>query len=67
MLGIGRLYIGKWYATDGVSFFKVLSPYLLIKILKTSNKRNTCVPLRFIIIKDVIVYAKNIKKIIDRG
>lgn len=58
-VGVGRLKIGSRVITDGIDYFRTVSPYLISKMVK-HNKRDDSVYGRWLVVNDVILLFKKI-------
>ena len=65
-IGLGRLNLGKWYATDGVSFFRIASPYLLLKIMRQANRIATTEAGQWLLFNDILLWFRKDKDMVAR-
>jgi len=58
--GVGRIWLSQKGITDGVIFFRTISPALIWRIL-FNHKRNLPFSGQFIAINDVIIWIRKLK------
>ena len=54
------------FATDGIDYFKIISPYLLRKFIKHHKKISIMIAGNYLIMGRTIVFFRRDKKIINR-